>query len=141
LKAANVRGSWGRECDIVIGEDLIFRADAAYLDLEGKARQQAAAIARGKTDTKRQRVYVPPTLVIEAVSPGHERHDRVTKRQRYGASGVKNYWLLDDVGSSLECLVLDGAEYQLDCSGKGRDEMRPAMFPGLTLPLNEVWAE
>jgi Uma2 family endonuclease len=54
---------------------------------------------------------------------------------------VPNYWLLDALERTLECLILDGADYRVDQSGKDAAELKPAMFPGLAIPLGRLWAE
>ena len=77
--------------------------------------------------------------MIESVSPGHEAHDRVTKRAWYAEFGVPNYWLLNAFDRSLQCLALDGKEYRIDQEGRDADELKPAIFPGLVIPLDALW--
>ncbi|MDB5296944.1 MAG: hypothetical protein JWO31_2927 [Phycisphaerales bacterium] len=135
------RVGFSGEVDVVIDEPRVLRADAVYLDRDAKHRQAAAARAAGRRDPRRTRILVPPTLVIESVSPGHEAHDRRTKRRWYAEFGVPNYWLLDVFDRSLECLVLDGPAYRQDAAGRDADVVRPAAFPELAIPLAEVWEE
>lgn len=87
------------------------------------------------------RILVPPTLVIESISLGHEAHDRETKRVWYAEARIPNYWLLDAQQRTLEWLVLAGDDYRLDSAGRDSNEVGPAMFPGLTIPLSKLWAE
>ena len=82
---------------------------------------------------------VPPTMIMESLSPGHEDHDRETKRGWYARFGVPHYWLLNGYERSLECLILDGANYALDVSGHDQQEVRPSLFPGLVIPLSKIW--
>lgn len=129
------------EADLVLGHDRIVRMDATFLDRATRAKQRAAAMARGRSDPKRRRIYVPPTLIIEAVSPGHERHDRITKQSWYAAFGVPNYWLLNVFRPSLECFVRDGKAFHLDTTGGTEGEICPTAFPRLVIPLRQVWTE
>lgn len=138
-EAGSPRG-FARGVDVVITDQRVLRPDLVYLDPAAKFRQRAAAIAGGR-GIDRSRVLVPPTLVIEMISPGHEAHDRVTKRKWYAEFGVPHYWLLDAFAPSLECLVLDGDAYRQDVVGHNDDVIRPAAFPGLVIPLAEVWEE
>jgi len=139
LRPQGMTRGFAPEVDIVTAPMRVARADMVYLDPAAKHRQDEAARAAGQRDVRRTRILVPPTLIIESLSPGHEDHDRQTKRRWYAEFGVPNYWLLNVFDRSLECLVLDGMEYRVDAAGRGGQEVRPSMFPGLVIPLAEVW--
>ncbi len=132
-------GRFATEVDIVVDEDSVARAYAAFLTPADKQRQREAALAEGCKDLARTRILVPPTLIIECVSTGHEKHDHRTKRRWYAEFGVPNYWLLDPFKKTLECLVLRDGTYQDDTAGDGEVEVRPSLFPGLVLRLGEIW--
>src|SRR4051794_26850812 len=76
LKPQGVTGGFSPEVDIVIPPLRVARADMVYLDAEARRRQEEAARASGQRDARRTRILVPPTLIIESLSPGHEAHDR-----------------------------------------------------------------
>ena len=139
LEKSSVSGEFGAEVDICIDEDRIVRADAVWLTPGDWARQQEATARAGRTDPGRTGILVPPTLVIESVSPGHERHDEWTKRRWYSEFGIANYWILDGFTKSLTCLVLDGSDYGVDMEGRGNDVVRPTLFPGLSIELRSLW--
>ena len=141
LDARGLPLSLSPEADIVIDDTRVLRADYVYLTPEDLARQAAASRAAGRPDPSRSRLYVPPTLVIESVSPGHELHDERTKRKWYAEFGVPHYWLLNAFERTLRCLVLDGKAYREDLLARGTEELRPAAFPGLVVPLARVWPE
>ena len=141
LQSKGSSSSFAGDVDIVIDEMRVLRADVAHMTPEDKQRQARASRAAGKSDVRRARIYVPPTLVIESVSPGHERHDERTKRKWYAEFGVPNYWMLNAFDRTLRCLVLDGPTYREDVAGRDADEIRPSAFPGLVLPLAKVWPE
>ena len=127
------------EGEIIIDELKVLRADGVMLTPADALRQEQAARSVGKSDLKRVRLLVPPTLVIESVSPGHETHDRETKRLWYGQFQVPNYWLVDAFQRSLECLRLNGDRYDVDAAGKQNDVVEPPSFPGLKISLQEIW--
>jgi Uma2 family endonuclease len=133
-------GNFSIEAEIIVDEARVARADAAYLTIAEETRQSEAARAAGRDDTDRTRILISPTLLLESISPGHELHDRRTKRRWYAEFGVPNYWLLDTFNRSLECLVLDGGAYRVDAAGRGDDEVRPSLFPGLAIRLRELWS-
>lgn len=141
LEDCNVAGAgeFAMEIDVALTEDRVVCADAVYLTTEEARRQSEELSRRGDYEDEFAPLFVTPSLVIESISQGHERHDRVTKRRWYADAGVRNYWLLDVPRQTLECLVLDGAEYRVDQAGEGDGEVRPEMFPGLTIRLADVW--
>jgi Uma2 family endonuclease len=141
LKSLGQADHFGGEVDIIIDEDRVVRADAVWLTPQDMERQRHAVVRAGKSDPDRTRVLVPPVLVIESVSPGHERHDERTKRKWYAEFGVPNYWILNSFTRSLKCLVREGTDYRVDVEGLHSDKLRPALFPGLTIPLSELWLE
>jgi Uma2 family endonuclease len=141
LESRSLPAAFAPEVDVVLGDTRVLKADLAYLTPEDKARQVAAARAEGKPDPRRARLFVPPTLVIESISPGHEMHDERTRRRWYAEFGVPHYWMLNVFDRTLCCLVLEGAAYREDAAGRDADELHPAAFPGLILPLAKVWPE
>jgi Uma2 family endonuclease len=138
-------GVFTHEVDFIVGRLRVAKADAILMTPEDERRQREAharrvqAGARARTRIRFGRLIVPPTLVIESLSLGHEEHDQETKRQWYAESGVPNYWLLHAYRQSLECLVLEGGTYRIDQAGRGEDIVRPSIFPGLAIPLAELW--
>ncbi|HWE01706.1 MAG TPA: Uma2 family endonuclease [Tepidisphaeraceae bacterium] len=102
---------------------------------------QAAAQAARKKPTRLRygRLRVAPELVIESISLGHELHDRQTKLQGYRDFGIPNYWLLDPVRRTLDCLRLANSEYQPDAAGKDLERVTCSMFPGLDIQLQHIW--
>jgi Uma2 family endonuclease len=140
LDAKKISGKFAVETDVVLKSMRVPRIDAVYLDADALARQEKINAASRRPRGRWGRIKVPPTLGIESISPGHEAHDEVIKRQWYAEAGVPHYWLLNAFSRSLECLVLDGATYRCEQSGHGNEEVRPSLFPGLVIPLAQIWA-
>jgi len=140
LDAAQIPGEFTFESDLVLGSQRLARPDAVFLTPE-QHRQQKELNARRSTGRKLTygRLLIPPTLIIESISPGHERHDRDIKRDWYAQARVPNYWLLDGYSKSLECLILDGPTYRTDQAGQSKDELHPSLFPGLSIALAKLW--
>ena len=89
-QATKSAGNFANEVDIAFDDSRVVRADAVWMTREDEARR-AAAVARMATaghDPDRVRLLVAPTLAIESVRPGHEAHDRRTKRKWYVEFGV-----------------------------------------------------
>lgn len=81
----------------------------------------------------------PPDLVVEVLSPTTEAQDRGAKLQLYARHGVPHYWLLDPDARRLEAYELAGTSYRLVADLTGTADFAPALFPGLTLPLDALW--
>ena len=50
----------------------------------------------------------PPDLVVEIISEGSERYDRVSKLQWYRDYHVREYWVIDPDAREIEVIHLDG---------------------------------
>jgi Uma2 family endonuclease len=80
-----------------------------------------------------------PDLVVEVRSPSTRGRDRGIKMRRYAASGVPHYWLLDLGAPALEVYRLGADGYELvGWHGPG-SVLRPELFPGLEIRLDDVW--
>ena len=130
------------EVDLVLGETRVPKGDAVYMSEADKLKQlRANAKVKKRKGLKYGRICVPPTLVIENISPGHEAADRVVKRKLYAEAGIPNYWILDVMQKSLECLSLQGGVYTLDQIGRGKAKVTPSSFPGLIIESAKVWSD
>lgn len=127
------------EVDLILNELRVPKADAVLMTETDKQQQRRENLRRSRDENDFGRIIVPPTLLIESISLGHEKHDRVLKRQWYAQAQIPNYWLFDAYRQTLECLVLDGTAYRTDQSGRDADVLRPSAFPGLVIPLRELW--
>jgi Uma2 family endonuclease len=125
--------------DLVIDEMRVAKADAVWMTPDEQARQADAARRAGRQDPTRARILVPPSIVIESLGPGHERHDRDVKRKWYAEFGVSHYWLLDAYERTLELLVLRAGAYEVAATARDDGEVLPPSFPGLAIPLGQVW--
>jgi Uma2 family endonuclease len=139
LDRAGLAGEFTNEDDFIVGRRRVARVDMMFMTPEDERRQIVANAARGRPRLRFGRVLVPPTLIVESLSEGHEHHDRETKRRWYAEFEVPNYWLLNGYNRSLECLKLEVGAYEIDQAGRDDDVLRPGLFPGLTVPLNELW--
>jgi len=53
-------------------------------------------------------------LVVEIVSPGTGRRDRVTKFAEYADAGIPNYWIIDlDEPATLTAYILVDGDYEI----------------------------
>ncbi len=80
-----------------------------------------------------------PDLAVEIISPSSRRYDRVKKLGWYARIGVPEYWIVDAEAHTIERLVLSRGRYVVDGSGEGVATFAPKTFPGLAIPLAELW--
>ena len=141
MKAGDIRGGFAIEGNFIIGKHRVARIDALLLldkDL-ARHRRTGQASRRIKSKGRIGRLTQPPLLVIELISLGHEVHDRVVKRTWYEEAGVPHFWILDELKRTLECFRHNGERFVADAKGKGDDVVRPSLFRGLEIPLDELW--
>jgi Uma2 family endonuclease len=139
LKQQKTSATIATEVDLILNPKRIVVADAVLMTNEDQKRQATAARSIPKPKHGQVRILVPPTLIIESVSPDDPDHDHQTKRRWYSKFRVPNFWLLDSYEKSLECLVLEGRTYRIAASGKANDEMVAPLFEGLIISLAEIW--
>ncbi len=135
-------GRFYQEVDLLLRDpDRTARPDLFYMTSAQRVRQKEIEAERGIGKNDYRPVFVPPALVVESISIGHERHDRVTKRRYYAEARVAHYWLLDPADESLECLVLDGDDYRTEAHGRRSDVVKSAALGGIEIPLDQIWPE
>jgi Uma2 family endonuclease len=139
FKAQQIRAVFSGEVDIAITPTRAVRADGVVVIGADLPRFEALQFEPAGTTWKDHVLTLPPTLVIESVSQGHEDHDQVTKRQWYAGFKVPHYWIVDGFARTLECLRLNGDKYELDAAGAQYETLEPPSFPGLKIALREVW--
>jgi Uma2 family endonuclease len=85
-----------------------------------------------------------PALAVEILSPSNAQTDRVAKMREYADLGIGQYWIADCPNRRIEIYALSHPNngqrgYQLIDSVEGDVTFRPALFPGLEIPLGQVW--
>lgn len=86
------------------------------------SRRLAAADPRG---------FDSADLVVEILSPASATYDRTAKADTYAALGVRELWLVDIEGRSIEQRVLDGGAWRVLGTHTGDAPFEAATFPGL----------
>jgi Uma2 family endonuclease len=135
----NVRAAFSGEVDIATATTRVLRADGVVVLGDELSRFESLRFEMADTSWEDQVLTLPPTLVIESVSQGHEEYDRVTKRKWYAEFKVPHYWVVDAFARKLECLRLRRDHYETEAAGAGNEIVEPASFPGLFISLREVW--
>lgn len=64
-----------------------------------------------KTKIDRHGVHGSPDLVVEVLSPGTARYDKIIKLSLYQRAGVPEYWIVDPVSRSVSVYILGNGIY------------------------------
>jgi Uma2 family endonuclease len=86
--------------DVVLDDHTILQPDALY-------------IRRERRHIIRERVFGPPDLVIEILSPSNSRRDRIDKLNLYAEYGVAEYWIVDPVERQFDFFVNRGGKFEV----------------------------
>lgn len=81
-----------------------------------------------------------PDLLIEILSPSNKTHDRIVKRDLYARNGVREYWIVDPDGQTMEVFTLAEGRYAPAGYFRVADTLRSPMLAGFTMPLSQVFA-
>jgi Uma2 family endonuclease len=128
------------EVDLQVSPNTRFKADGMILLPEDLLRQERQQSMRRPHDHPRGVIIVPPTVVIESISRGHENHDRIEKFRAYAEFGVPYYWIVDAYRKVFDGWRLVEGRYETEFSLADKGVAHPMIFPGLELPLAKVFA-
>ncbi len=116
--------------DLRIDQNLTFIPDLTfYLQADEAAIEHPSG--RG--------LSAPPDLLVEILSPATARQDRGRKYRAYAKFGVRFYWILDPEACTLNAFRLENGAYRDEAVSAENDSLTPALFPGLTINLNEIF--
>ena len=79
-----------------------------------------------------------PDLAIEIVSPGTSRNDRGRKLRLFERHRVREYWLVEPDGPSVEVYRLSGTRLVLAATAHGSGPVESALLPGLDLRPDDL---
>jgi Uma2 family endonuclease len=110
------------------------------LDEENGLQPDLVYVSRARSAILTRRgIRGTPDLVAEVLSPSTEARDRGVKMRRYASGGVRHYWLIAPDSRTLEAYRLGAAGYELIGTYGPADTFRPEIFPGLAIPIADLW--
>ncbi len=81
-----------------------------------------------------------PDLIVEVLSPSTMRKDYYHKFNLYQENGVREYWLVNPEGRSLQIFYLENGEYQEFETLEEKDEIITSkLFPELKFPMTSIF--
>jgi len=88
---------------------------------------------------KPEHVKGAPDLVIEVLSPSTEKRDRTVKLKMYAKFGVQEYWMAKEKTATVEIFRLQDGKLVLITRLEKSDVLTSPLFPGLEIPLAEIF--
>ncbi|MBI4622187.1 MAG: Uma2 family endonuclease [Verrucomicrobia bacterium] len=79
-----------------------------------------------------------PDLLVEVISEGTWRRDRVDKKALYEQSGVAEYWIVDPDSRLIEVFVLAEGTYRQHARGVGAEKVGSKLLPGLKISFEQL---
>ncbi|MBP1988747.1 Uma2 family endonuclease [Paenibacillus eucommiae] len=83
----------------------------------------------------------PPDLVIEIISPGSRKRDKVKKKKTYAKYGIPEYWIVDSDSQSLEQYRLIGELYELYNLFEGDEIVTSDKLPCVSFAISDLFKE
>lgn len=85
-------------------------------------------------------VWGAPDLIIEVISEGTAKNDRVYKKALYERCGVSEYWIVDPPTKSIEVYVLENQHYTLLDLFEIEGKIKSALFADLDIDVKEIFS-
>lgn len=112
--------------DVVFSDTTIVQPDLLYV-----AKMRKAIVGN--------RVNGPPDIVVEVISEGSERRDRIEKFAIYAEYGVAEYWIVDQSAQWIEFLILKDGAYVVTQPAEGR--YQSPRLAEIEIDLASFWKE
>lgn len=90
-------------------------------------------------DEVEQAVIGIPDIVVEILSPGSIKKDRITKRKIYERCGVPEFWVVDPSYRSIEVFQLVDGKYELLDFVEEVGMVKSAVLSGFELALEKIF--
>lgn len=139
---------------------LLQRSSSLYVDMHrlGKVRAEKALVEMTRNDYEpdiafwskakaerietAQNVYPIPDFIVEVLSKGSIKRDRVIKFEDYAAHGVQEYWIVDPVKQIVEQYILpteDHETYALLHKLTISDDIESVVIKGFKIPVRAIF--
>ncbi|MSQ16309.1 MAG: Uma2 family endonuclease [Dehalococcoidia bacterium] len=118
---------WYAPFDVVLSEHDVTQPDILFVSYD-RANIITPANIQGA-----------PELVVEVLSPSTQQDDRGYKRRVYGRHGVREYWIVDPVGETIEVLTRSGRGLGLRATYRRGETLASPLLAGLSLDLNQIF--
>ena len=94
--------------DVYLDDSNAYQPDILFI-----AKENLGIIKEGK-------IKGTPDLIIEILSPGSAKHDKITKRIVYERNGVKEYFIVDPATKEVLTYYLKNKKFEKQAGKKGK---------------------
>ncbi len=112
--------------DVILSETVVVQPDVVFISNDNLK------------NIKRGRLFGPPDLVVEIVSPTSYVRDRYEKFSLYEKHGVKEYWIVLPGERVIEVWCLKDGKYTLHSIAVEKGEVESCVLKGLKVKVEEV---
>ncbi len=113
--------------DVILGERTVVQPDIVFISKENLK------------NVKEGRLFGPPDLVVEVVSPTTVRRDTFVKKELYAKAGVKEYWIVYPEERAIEVWVLKESKYHLHSVSEGDGRVKSEVLKGFEVDVKGVF--
>lgn len=81
-----------------------------------------------------------PDLIVEIISPGSVKRDRVEKKELYERFSVKEFWLIDPANRTVEIYLIENDAYRLHAFLEVEGKLKATTIVGFEMEISELFA-
>ncbi|MEM1123732.1 MAG: Uma2 family endonuclease [Bacteroidota bacterium] len=115
--------------DVVLSEKDATQPDVLFISNEKKAI----------LNEEEQVVIGVPDILVEVLSPGSIRRDKIDKKNIYERVGVPEFWIVDPFSKTIEVLKLVKGQYDLFDFEEATGSIKSSVLQGFELDLEKVF--
>ena len=95
-------------------------------------------ISKSRLNLVTDRVRCVPDLVVEVISQGSWKRDRVEKKGLYEQHGVREYWIIDPEAQTIEVFSLERGAFKLTSKAELGETASSKLLSGFALTWSQL---
>ncbi len=112
--------------DVILSDTVVVQPDIVFISNENLK------------NIKQGRLFGPPDLAVEIVSPSSYYRDRYEKFNLYEKHGIKEYWIVLPGEKVIEVWCLKDGKYVLHSVAAEKGEVKSCVLKGFKIKVEEV---
>ena len=120
-----------------LGEVLTSPVDVVLSDTD-VLQPDLLVVLKERSDIVKERIYGPPDLVVEVVSPTSYVKDRYDKFILYEKHGIREYWIVYPEQKVIEVWCLRDGKYVLHSFAVEKGEVESCVLKGFKVKVEEI---